>query len=326
MAVNPFITDVRTKAKEVYKTVVFPDGEDLRSIEAAIFLNNEKIAKAGLIGDVDKINQLAKDNNFDISGVDIYEPAKSEFIEEFANLLFEKRKHKGMTIEKATETVKDPLYFGGLLLETDKVDVVVAGNVSSTGNVMRSAIHTVGVAEGISIVSSFFIMTFPDKLYCFGDCAVNPNPDSKQLADIAISSAKNFQAITGEEPKVAMLSFSTNGSAEHELVEKVQEATKIVKEKAPEIPADGEMQLDAAIVPAIGEKKFPGSEVAGKANVLIFPDLNAGNIGYKLTQRLAGAEAVGPVVQGLKKPYCDLSRGCSADDMINVAAICSLMA
>jgi phosphate acetyltransferase len=261
-----------------------------------------------------------------LNGIELVNPQESELVSEFADLLFEKRKNKGMTIEKATDAVKDPLYFGGLLLETGKIDVCVAGNVSSTGDVMRSAIHTVGVAEGISVVSSFFIMTFPDKMLCFGDCAVNPNPDYKQLADIAISSATNFQAITGESPRVAMLSFSTNGSAAHELVEKVQEATKIVKEKAPHIPADGEMQLDAALVPAIGEKKFPGSKVAGNANVLIFPDLNAGNIGYKLTQRLAGAEAVGPIVQGLKKPYCDLSRGCSTDDMINVAAICSLMA
>lgn len=326
MTENPFISDIRKKAQDVYKTVTFPDGEDIRSIEAALFLRNEKIAKASVIGNPQKILDVAKENNHDVSELEIINPDNSEYIDEFAKILFEKRKHKGMTIEKATETVKDPLYFGGLLLETGKVDVVVAGNVSSTGNVMRSAIHTVGVAEGISIVSSFFIMTFPDKLYCFGDCAVNPNPDEKQLADIAISSAKNFNAITGEEPKVAMLSFSTNGSASHELVEKVQNATKIVNEKAPDIPADGEMQLDAAIIPKIGAKKFPGSEVAGKANVLIFPDLNAGNIGYKLTQRLAGAEAVGPIVQGLKKPYCDLSRGCSADDMINVAAICSLMA
>ncbi len=326
MNTNPFISNVRNDAKKVFKTVAFPDGEDIRSIEASVFLNKDNIAKPVLIGSVEKIEALAKENNFDLHNIEIIEPAKSDYIEEFAKLLFEKRKHKGMTIEKATETVKDNLYFGGLMLETGKVDVVVGGNLSSTGDVMRAAIHTVGVAEGISIVSSFFIMTFPDKLYCFGDCAVNPNPDEKQLADIAITSAKNFQAITGESPKVAMLSFSTNGSAQHELVEKVQNATKIVKEKAPEIPADGEMQLDAAIIPAIGEKKFPGSEVAGKANVLIFPDLNAGNIGYKLTQRLAGAEAVGPVVQGLKKPYCDLSRGCSADDMINVAAICSLMA
>ncbi len=326
MAVNPFITDVREKAKSKNAKVAFPDGNDIRSIEASIYLLKEKIARPMLLGNTEEIKAEAENNNLVLDGVEILDPASSEFIPEFAEVLFEKRKKKGMTLEQATETVKDPLYFGGLLLETGKIDVCVAGNVSSTGDVMRSAIHTVGVAEGISVVSSFFIMTFPDKMLCFGDCAVNPNPDHKQLADIAISSATNFQAITGESPKVAMLSFSTNGSACHELVEKVQEATKIVKEKAPHIPADGEMQLDAALVPAIGAKKFPGSEVAGNANVLIFPDLNAGNIGYKLTQRLAGAEAVGPVVQGLKKPYCDLSRGCSTDDMVNVAAICSLMA
>jgi phosphate acetyltransferase len=325
MSVNPFITQIRNKAKEVNCKVAFPDAEDERTLNAAIYLFDENIAKPVLVGNSEKIKAVATENNIKIDSIDIIDPEKSEFQNEFAELLTEKRKHKGMTVDKAAEIVKDPLYFSGLLLDTDKVQVVVGGNVSSTGDVMRAAIHTVGVQEGISIVSSFFIMNWPDRILCFADCAVNPDPDEKQLADIAISSARNFSSITGEESKVAMLSFSTNGSADHPIVEKVQNATKIVKEKAPEIPTDGEMQLDAAIIPAIGERKFPGSKVAGKANVLVFPDLNSGNIGYKLTQRLAGAEATGPIVQGLKLPYCDLSRGCSADDMINVAAICSLM-
>jgi phosphate acetyltransferase len=218
------------------------------------------------------------------------------------------------------------LYYAGLLLDTGRVDVCVGGNISSTGDVIRAAIHTVGVAAGISIVSSYFIMVFPGRLLCYADCAVNPDPTDVQLADIAISSAKNFQAVTGEEPRVAMLSFSTKGSASHAHVEKVQSATRIVKDKAPGLLVDGEMQADAALVASVGERKCKGSPVAGRANVLVFPDLDAGNIGYKLTERLAGAEAVGPIVQGLKKPYCDLSRGCSVDDMVNVAAICSLMA
>lgn len=325
MSQNPFINNMRNKAKSVNALVAFPDAEDLRTLQASEFLLKEKIAVPVLVGNPENINSVAAANNVNIEGITIYDPVTSELHEEFANILFEKRKSKGMTLEQAKETVKDPLYFAGFLLETDRVKVVVGGNVSSTGNVMRAAIYTVGVAPGISIVSSFFIMTFSDKMYCFADCAVNPDPNASQLCDIAISSATNFQAITGIEPKVAMLSFSTNGSAEHDLVTKVKTATAMLKEKAPQIPSDGEMQLDAAIIPSIGERKFPGSKVAGNANVLVFPDLNAGNIGYKLTERLAGAEAVGPIVQGLRKPYCDLSRGCTADDMITVAAICSLM-
>jgi len=323
---NEFINSIRTKAKARNFTVAFPDADDVRTLKASLILKNEKIAQPVLVGNPEKIVKVANENKLDISGIAIHNPDDSDLKAEFSNLLFEKRKLKGMTLEQAKEAVKDPLYFAGLLLETDRVKAVVGGNVSSTGNVMRAAIYTVGVAEGISIVSSFFVMVFPDKLLCFADCAVNPDPTEAQLADIAISSAINFKAVTGEEPRVAMLSFSTNGSASHPDVEKVQNATKIVKHKAPDIPSDGEMQLDAAIIPSIGERKFPGSNVAGKANVLVFPDLNSGNIGYKLTERLAGAEAVGPIVQGLRKPFCDLSRGCSADDMVNVAAICTLMA
>ncbi|MDT3741396.1 MAG: phosphate acetyltransferase [Candidatus Kapabacteria bacterium] len=325
MSQNPFIEQMRQKAKAVNALVAFPDAEDLRTLKASEYLLKENIARPVLVGNPVRIISVAAENNVDLKGIEIFNPADSNLHDEFANILFERRKAKGMTIDEAHETVRDPLYFAGFLLDTNRVGVVVGGNVSSTGNIMRAAIYTVGVAPGISIVSSFFIMTFPDKLYCFADCAVNPDPNPAQLCDIAISSATNFQAITGIEPKVAMLSFSTNGSAEHDLVTKVRTAAMMLKEKAPHIPSDGEMQLDAAIIQAIGGKKFPGSKVAGNANVLVFPDLNAGNIGYKLTERLAGAEAVGPIVQGLKKPYCDLSRGCSTDDMITVAAICSLM-
>ncbi len=326
MAANLFIETIRAKASNKQLTVGFPDAEDIRSIEAAVILQKENIARAVLIGNKIKIHNLSSDNGLNIDGIMIYDPSVSEHIQEFAHILFEKRKSKGMTLIEASIKVADPLYYGGLLLETGRIDACVGGNISSTGNVLRAAIHTVGVAEGISVVSSYFIMILPDKMFCFADCAVNPDPNPEQLADIAISSAANYQAVTGEQPKIAMLSFSTKGSADHPHVDKVVSATNIIKEKSPGLAVDGELQLDAAIIKSIGEKKSPGSPVAGSANVLIFPDLDAGNIGYKLTQRLAGAEAIGPIVQGLNKPYCDLSRGCSSADMVNVAAICTLMA
>lgn len=323
---NTFIQDIRHKAAQKRLRVAFPDAEDVRTLKAALTLKGQKIAEPWLVGNTEAILKVAKDNGLQLDSIPVINPLTDGNRDGLVQLLFEKRKAKGWTLEQSAEAAKTSLYYAGLLLATDKVGAVVGGNVSSTGDVIRAAIHTVGTAPGISTVSSYFIMVFPERLLCYADCAVLPNPTDAQLADIAITSAKNFQAVTGEEPRVAMLSFSTKGSASHADVDKVISATKIAKEKAPRLLLDGEMQADAALVASVGERKCKGSPVAGKANVLVFPDLDAGNIGYKLTERLAGAEAVGPIVQGLNKPYCDLSRGCSPDDMVNVAAICSLMA
>jgi phosphate acetyltransferase len=321
-----FVQDIREKAAKRFLKVAFPDAEDIRTLKAALALREKHIAEPRLVGPSEPIRKTAKDNGLDIGGIPIIDPLTDGAKDELVGLLFEKRKAKGWTLEQSTEAARSPLYYAGLLLAAGRVGAVVGGNVSATGDIIRAAIHTVGTAPGIQTVSSYFIMVFPERLLCYADCAVVPNPTDAQLADIAVTSAKNFQAVTGEEPRVAMLSFSTKGSASHPDVDKVISATRMAKDKAPHLLLDGEMQADAALVPSVGERKSKGSPVAGKANVLIFPDLDAGNIGYKLTERLAGAEAVGPIVQGLNKPYCDLSRGCSVDDMINVAAICSLMA
>ena len=319
------LDEIKSKAKNLKKTIVLPESHDERVLKAAEILTKEKIASVITLGNEDTINNDAKRLDVDLTGVRVIDPSRSDKLSDFTNMYFNLRKHKGVKIEQARETVARDLFFGAMMVREKMADGSVAGSTASTADVMRAGIQCVGIPEGISIVSSFFLMLFPDKVYSFADCAVVPNPDAKQLADIAISTADNHRKLTEQEPFVAMLSFSTKGSAQHELIDKVVEATKIVKEKRPDIKVDGELQFDAAIIESIGQKKAPGSSVAGKANVLVFPDLNAGNIGYKIAQRLGGAEAIGPLVQGLNKPFFDLSRGCSVDDIVNTASICVLM-
>ncbi|MBK7106096.1 MAG: phosphate acetyltransferase [Ignavibacteriae bacterium] len=325
MADLKLIEEIKAKAKNLRRTIVLPESHDDRVLKAAQKLTSEGIAKVITLGNEDKIRSRARELECDLSGVRIIDYEKSEMFSDFSNIFFNMRKHKGVTIEQARETLKRDLFFGAMLVKESKADGFVAGSTASTGDVLRAALQCVGMPDGISIVSSFFLMIFPNRVFSFADCAVVPNPDAAQLADIAITTAENHKKLTGGEPYVAMLSFSTKGSAKHELVDKVLEATSIAKQKNPNLMIDGELQFDAAIVESIGKKKAPESNVAGRANVLVFPDLQAGNIGYKIAQRLGGAEAVGPVVQGLKKPLFDLSRGCSVDDIVNTSAIAALM-
>jgi len=316
---------IKLKASKLKKTIVLPESHDERVLKAASTLSKEKTVNVITLGNEDKIMNEVKKLGLDFTGVRIIDHLKSEKLSDFTNIFFNIRKHKGITIEQARKTMERDLFFAAMMVKESMADGSVSGSSSSTADVMRAGIQCIGMPEGISIVSSFFLMLFSEKSYSFADCAVVPNPDTVQLADIAISTADNHRKLTGEEPFIAMLSFSTKGSAQHDLADKVIEATKLVKTKRPDLNVDGELQFDAAVIESIGIKKAPGSRVAGKANVLIFPDLNAGNIGYKNAQRWGKSEAVGPMVQGLKKPFFDLSRGCSVEDIVNTAAICVLM-
>ncbi len=320
-----FLEKIKEKAKQLKKHIVLPDALDERTLKAGRIITDEKIADITLIGDEEKIYSLAEKIGVSLSGMRIVNPLKSEKLSDFAHIFYNLRKHKGITFEEAKETMKNSLFFGAMMVREGMANGSVAGSISTTADVLRAGIQVVGLMDGISIVSSFFLIVFPNKVYSFADCAVVPNPAPEQLADIAISTAINHKKLTGEEPIVAMLSFSTKGSAKHEMVDKVVQATQIAKQKRPDLIIDGELQLDAAIVPEVAKRKAPDSPVGGNANVLIFPNLDAGNIGYKMAQRMAGAEAIGPIVQGLKKPCFDLSRGCSVEDIVNVVAINCLM-
>ncbi len=325
-----FIEEVMKKAREDRKTIVLPESYEIRTLEATAKIYEKDVADIILIGDAAKIKAAA--GNWDISKAKIVNPETFADMEAYANAFYELRKNKGMTLEKARETMLDPLFLGVMMVKQGAADGMVAGAVNSTSNTLRPALQILKTAPGTKLVSAFFLMDVPDcefghnGLFIFADSGLVENPDADALSEIALSSAKSFRQLTGAEPKVAMLSYSTMGSAKSELTEKVIEATRLAKEKAPELALDGELQVDAAIVASVGKSKAPNSTVAGSANVLVFPDLNAGNIGYKLVQRLAKAEAYGPVTQGIARPVNDLSRGCVADDIVGVVAITAVQA
>ncbi|MBD3170162.1 MAG: phosphate acetyltransferase [candidate division Zixibacteria bacterium] len=325
------INNIKEKAKALNKRVVLPEGPEERTILAAGKIIEEGICKVTLLGDVEKIKQMCEKESVPVDKIEIIDPVASDKLDDYAQEFYGLRKRKGISEADARETMKNVLYYGAMMVRKGDADGCVAGAHNTTGDVMRAAIQTIGMAEGIKTVSSCFIMVIPefldekDKILIFGDCAVLPDPNVEQLASIAVSSAKTMKSLVGEEPKVAMLSFSTMGSASHEMVDKVVQAMQTARQIDPDLKIDGELQVDAAIIPNVGKRKAPDSVIAGQANVLVFPDLNAGNIGYKLVQRLAGAEAIGPIIQGLAKPMNDLSRGCSVDDIVNVSAIAILL-
>lgn len=321
------LEEIRAKEKALHRTVILPEGNEERTLKAARMLVDGGLADVILVENEQSIRTNAAKAGVSLEGIQIMDPKSSPKAAEFATLIYEKRKHKGMTPEKAAALAVDPVYFATCMLETGMGHAMVTGAVHSTGDMLRPALQILGTAPGIKTVSSIFLMILPDgKVLGFGDCAVVPDPTAEQLADIAIESATTYQTLTGIDPVVAMLSFSTKGSAEHDMVTKVREATELAHQKAPQLVLDGELQFDAAYVPSVGARKAPGSPVAGKANVFIFPELNAGNIGYKMVQRLAGAQAIGPISQGLAKPANDLSRGCSAEDIRDVCCIALLNA
>lgn len=326
-----FINNIKNRAKNLNQTIVLPESLERRTVEAAAKILDEEIAKVILIGNKEEIEKVAE--GVDISKAIFVDPSSFDKMNDYVNDLVELRKNKGMTCEKAEELLKnDPLYLGVMMVKEGMADGMVAGAVNATANVLRPSLQILKTAPGTKLVSAFFVMVVPNCEYgangtfLFADSGLNQNPNSEELASIAISSAKSFEDLVEVEPVVGMLSHSTKGSAKHADVDKVVEAVKIAKEQNPDIKLDGEFQLDAAIVPSVGASKAPGSEVAGKVNVLVFPDLDSGNIGYKLTQRLAKAEAYGPITQGIAKPVNDLSRGCTADDIVGVVAITAVQA
>ncbi len=327
-----FIEEIKNKAKDNIKTIVLPEATDVRVLKATSTILKEKFANIILLGNKAEILKIADENGLNLSSVTIIDPNNCEKYEEYVEAFYELRKAKGMDYEKAKTLIKDPVYFGMMMVKQGDCDGLVSGAIHSTADTLRPALQILKTAPGTKLVSAFFLMVVPNcefgenGTFVFSDCGLNSYPNEEELSEIAISSAKSFEQLVGKTPKIAMLSYSTYASAKSESTQKVINATNLVKQKAPELLVDGELQLDAAIIPEVAKSKAPGSNVAGYANTLIFPNLDAGNIGYKLTQRLAKAEAYGPLCQGIAKPVNDLSRGCSADDIVGVVAITAVQA
>ena len=320
------ISGLHERARALDKRIVLPEGDDPRTIKAALWLAEHRIVRPVLVGSEAAVRAAADGLDVSVpSSIPIVDPRTSEKRQGYAQALFQRRKAKGMTYEVALETAADVLYFGDLMVAAGDADGCTAGAAHSSGDILRAAIYSIGVAEGSALVSSFFLMVLPNgQPLTFADCAVVPEPDPAQLASIGINAADNHRFLTGEEPRVAFLSFSTKGSAEHESVTLVQQATRLAQERRPDLLIDGDLQFDAAFDAGVAERKAPGSPVAGRATVYVFPTLEAGNIGYKITQRIGGAEAFGPILQGLARPANDLSRGADWEDVANVAAITAI--